>query len=142
MAQSIDLDVTEELNINAKRGDTFSMTLTLKDSAGTALTLSTSNYEFFFRVKGLSGVGAKRKMGILLGTPNVSQADNNFETPTLDDSGNVTFKASADVTDNISSGAYSYEIQYKLPSSSSLDSYVSILKGSFILNANITENVT
>ena len=118
MAQSIDLDVTEELNINAKRGDTFSMTLTLKDSAGTALTLSTSNYEFFFRVKGLSGVGAKRKMGIL------------------------TFKASADVTDNISSGAYSYEIQYKLPSSSSLDSYVSILKGSFILNANITENVT
>ena len=36
MAQSVNFDVTEVLNITCKKGDTFSMTLTLKDSSGTA----------------------------------------------------------------------------------------------------------
>ena len=141
MAQSIDLDVTEELDITAKRGDSFSMTLTLKNSAGTVLTLSTSSYEFYFRVKKVTGSAQARRGTIVLGTPNVASASNSFETPTLDDSGNVTFTATADVTSQIPSGSYAYEIQYKIPSSTTLDTYTSILKGVFVLNSDITENV-
>jgi len=140
MARSIDLDVTEELDITSKRGDSFSMTLTLKNAAGTALTLATDNYEFFFRVKRVTGTGPSRRGSIILGTPNVAASANKFESPTTDDSGNVVFAASSEVTRKIPSGTYSYEIQYRLPSSTALDSYVSILMGAFTVNADITEN--
>ena len=51
MASSVNLDTSEVLNITCKKGDTFSITITLKNSSGTALTLSTSNYEFLMQVK-------------------------------------------------------------------------------------------
>ena len=47
----VNLDVAEKLDITCRRGDTFSLTLTLKDSSGTALQLSTLGYEFFMNVK-------------------------------------------------------------------------------------------
>ena len=137
MAQNVNLDVTETLNITSRRGDSFSITLTLKDSSGTALTLSTSNYEFWFRVKGkVSGVSS-----FVLGTPNVTGALQTFEAPTVDDSGNVTFKATAETMGSISSGRYTYDLQYKLPSSTSIDTYTSILKGTFVVNSNVSESV-
>ena len=51
MASSVNLDVAEQLDITCRRGDTFSLTLTLKDSSGTALQLSTLGYEFLMDVK-------------------------------------------------------------------------------------------
>ena len=43
MASKVNLDVSEKLDITCKKGDTFNLGLLLKDSSGTALTLSTSN---------------------------------------------------------------------------------------------------
>ena len=51
MASSVNLDTSDILNITCRKGDTFSITLTLKNSSGTALTLSTSSYEFLMQVK-------------------------------------------------------------------------------------------
>ena len=51
MANKVNLDVAEKLDITCRRGDTFSLTLTLKDSSGTALQLSTLGYEFLMDVK-------------------------------------------------------------------------------------------
>ena len=39
MASSVNLDSAEELNITCRRGDTFTLTIVLKNSSGTALTL-------------------------------------------------------------------------------------------------------
>ena len=51
MASSVNLDTSDILNITCRKGDTFSLTINLKDSSGTALTLSTSNYDFLMQVK-------------------------------------------------------------------------------------------
>ena len=53
MANKVNLDVSEKLDITCRRGDTFSLTVTLKDSSGTALTLSTSEYKFLMQEGGL-----------------------------------------------------------------------------------------
>ena len=49
MASKVNLDVAERLDITCKRGDTFSLTLTLNDSSGTAIDLT--GYEFLMDVK-------------------------------------------------------------------------------------------
>ena len=159
MASSVNLDTSEVLNITCKKGDTFSITITLKNSSGTALTLSTSNYEFLMQVKSqnLNRKGSKSSSSLIIGTPNsalknqkrVMKGSNikqenvtselNFETPTVDDSGNVTIEASADTMSRIPSGTYVYDLQYILPSSSGLDTHKTVLRGKFVVNPDITE---
>ena len=51
MANKVNLDVSEKLDITCRRGDTFSITLTLKDSNGTAIELDTLGYKFLMDVK-------------------------------------------------------------------------------------------
>lgn len=141
MASNVNLDVSEILNITAKRGDTFSLTVTLKDSAGTALPLSSSNYEFFFIVKQPTTLRGTSTPLTVLATPNVTGAQNTFEDTVVDDSGNATFTASSQIMGKIASGAYNYEIQYRLPSTTGVDTYKTVLKGAFNLNTNIREQV-
>ena len=50
MASSVNLDTSDVLNITCRKGDTFSITITLKNSAGTLLTLLTSEYTFLMQV--------------------------------------------------------------------------------------------
>ena len=160
MASSVNLDTSDVLNITCRKGDTFSITLTLKDSAGTALTLSTSEYTFLMQVKSTRVVkrGGTSTSTLILGTPNaaakeqvrvkskskipppiVPSGGKTFETPTVDDSGNVTIEASAETMSKVPSGSYSYDLQYILPSTSGLDTHKTVLRGKFSVNADITE---
>jgi hypothetical protein len=41
MASKVNLDVSDKLDITCRKGDTFNLKLLLKDSTGTALTLTT-----------------------------------------------------------------------------------------------------
>ena len=61
MANKVNLDVSEPLDITCRRGDTFSLTLTLKDSSGSAIQLATLGYEFIIDVKSTS---SKRVNGV------------------------------------------------------------------------------
>ena len=87
MAQSVNFDVTEVLNITCKKGDTFSMTLTLKDSAGTPLTLATDNYIFVMQVKNRVPFGDKRsgktRDEIILATPAAAKQSQDRRQPTF-----------------------------------------------------------
>jgi len=162
MASSVNLDTSDVLNITCRKGDTFSITITLKDSAGTLLTLSTSEYVFLMQVKSkeISKRGRSSVSSLILGTPNAAAKDqvrvksktrtpaiqipsvsgrNTFEAPTLDDVGNVTIKASAETMSKVPSGSYSYDLQYILPNSSGLDTHRTVLRGKFIVNPDITE---
>ena len=160
MASSVNLDTSDVLNITCRKGDTFSITLTLKDSAGTALTLSTSEYTFLMQVKStrVAKRGRPSASTLILGTPNaaakdqvrvksksritpppVSSGGKTFETPTVDDSGNVTIEASAETMSKVPSGSYSYDLQYILPNASGLDTHRTVLRGKFSVNADITE---
>jgi hypothetical protein len=151
MASSVNLDTSEVLNITCKKGDTFSITFTLKDSVGVGLTLLTDEYIFLMQVKSNSTVSRGRSVSsLILSTPNSiikpidtskdMVGDNStFESPILDDLGNVTIEASAETMSEVPSGVYAYDIQYILPSSTGLDTHKTVLRGRFSVNADITE---
>lgn len=160
MASSVNLDTSDVLNITCRKGDTFSITITLKNSAGTLLTLLTSEYTFLMQVKSksINKRGRVSTSSLILGTPNAAANDQirvksktkpisipivstgkTFETPTLDDVGNVTIEASAETMSQVPSGSYSYDLQYILPSSTGLDTHKTVLRGKFTVNPDITE---
>tara|TARA_R100000005_G_C4999463_1_gene206217 strand:+ start:2874 stop:3347 length:474 start_codon:yes stop_codon:yes gene_type:complete len=154
MASSVNLDTSDVLNITCRKGDSFSLTLTLKDSSGTALTLSTSKYEFLMQVKSESFDRRSRTStsNLVIGTASAAKKNQgrakeqsninsgvNFEVPTVDDSGNVTIEASAATMSQVPSGSYRYDLQYILPNTSGLDTHRTILRGKFVVNADIAE---
>lgn len=123
------------------------MTVTLKDSSGTALTLVTDAYVFYMQVKEISIAGNKRAgrqiEKVILQTPSLKpDAKSNlltFETPTLDNSGNVTIEASAETMSTIKPGSYVYDLKYVKPSSTGLDTHKGVLRGSFVVNSQVTD---
>ena len=150
MAQSVNFDVTDVPNITCKKGDTFSMTLTLKNSAGTALPLATDGYLFVMQVKNRVPFGDKRsgktRDEIIIATPSAAKAKAGqkttnflFEVPVANDSGQVTIEASAETMSKLKAGTYAYDFQHIKPNATGLDTHTTILKGSFIVNPDISE---
>ena len=149
MASSVNLDVAERLDITCRRGDTFSLTLTLKDSSGTAITLATSGYEFLMDVKTIaqrtrSGVSKREVVASSLLSSSKSDAkqltsdqqsklSNGFEFKDITDSGTVNVTASADTMSNLPVGSFEYDIQQKVG-----DVVTTILRGLFTVNEDIS----
>jgi hypothetical protein len=148
----VNLDESSKMDITCKRGDTFSLTITLKDSAGTALPLATDNYRFIVQVRQQVDNRvrtANGKGGLVLGTQDIGDkavdragAESNFEPVIVDDSGNATIEASAKVMRGVPSGKYVYDIQYIKPNTSGgLDTHKTILYGNFTVNEDISEAI-
>lgn len=149
MASSVNLDVAERLDITCRRGDTFSLTLTLKDSSGTAITLATSGYEFLMDVKTTpqrtrSGVSEREVIASSILSPSKSNSkrltsdqqnklSNGFEFKDITDSGTVNVTASADTMSNLPVGSFEYDIQQKVG-----DVVTTILRGTFTVNEDIS----
>tara|TARA_R100001463_G_scaffold48726_2_gene98079 strand:- start:4683 stop:5135 length:453 start_codon:yes stop_codon:yes gene_type:complete len=149
MASSVNLDVAEQLDITCRRGDTFSLTLTLKDSSGTALQLSTLGYKFLMDIKTSSQrtrSGFSEREVVASSTLSTSQANSKllseeqagklssgFEFTDITDSGTVNVSASADTMSSLPVGIFTYDIQQDL------DGVVTtILRGSFTVNEDIS----
>ena len=149
MASNVNLDVAERLDITCRRGDTFSLTLTLKDSSGDVITLATSGYEFLMDVKTpvertRSGVSKRQVIASSTLSPSKSDAktltsdqqaklSNGFEFTDITDSGTVKVSASSDTMSNLPVGTFDYDIQQKVG-----DVVTTILKGSFTVNEDIS----
>ena len=133
----VNFDVSQTLDITCVKGDTFSMDLTIKDSAGNAIDIT--NYAFYFQIfKGSS---------IMISTTDAKS----FERQTIS-SGNVVVTKDADQATNkgkfnisisslimsdFPSGGYFYEMQMSTTGDSSgVDT--TILKGNFIVNPDRT----
>jgi len=148
MAKKVNLDVSEKLDITCRRGDTFSLTVTLKDSAGTALPLATDNYSFVMQVRS-SGTSARAKgaSGLILGTKGIGSRatdakgqERSFESFVTDDSGNVTITATASTMREVPAGSYIYDLQQIKPNTTTgVDVHTTILRGSFRVNQDISE---
>ena len=121
------------VNITCRKGDTFSLTLTLKDSSGTALQLSTLGYEFLMEVRSQAG-GSK----IIIGTPGKGRdaANGNAFTFTTNDSGDVTINVSAEIMRNVTSGNYVYDLQQIVDGN-----HTTIIRGSFKVNEDISKSI-
>ena len=151
MASKVNLDVSERLDITCRQGDSFELTLTLKDSSGTALTLSTDNYSFLMQVwpsgrKGSNPIIASTEKGLKgrVLHPNIAQNQSReayFEPFVVDDNGNVTIKATASTMRRVPAGRYIYDLQYILPTTSGVDTHTTILRGSFVVNEDVTKAV-
>ncbi len=149
----VNLDESSKLDITCKRGDTFSLTITLKDSSGTALPLTTDKYRFIVQVRqpatSVGGRSSRGKGGLILGTQDIGDkavdragSENNFEPVAVDDSGNATIQASAKVMRSIPSGSYVYDIQYIKPSTTGgLDTHRTVLFGNFVVKEDISEAI-
>lgn len=138
MASKVNLDVSERLDITCRQGDSFELTLTLKDSSGTALTLSTDNYSFLMQV----WPSDKKSQNPILGSKNLGKAvDNMFENFTIDDSGNVTITATPATMRNIKAGRYVYDLQQIKPTTSGVDTHTTILKGTFTVNSDVSKSL-
>ena len=134
MASKVNLDVAEKLDITCRKGDTFSLTLTLKNSSGTALTLSTSGYEFLMQVRSRQKSKGDRKLVIGSNTRGkTTQEGVNFSFA-LDDSGNVTISATDDIMRKVEPGRYVYDLQQIVDGVST-----TILKGNFTVNDDISD---
>lgn len=142
MANKVNLDVSEKLDITCRRGDTFSITLTLKDSSGELIQLETLGYEFLMDVKTnpqRTSTGTLQREVIASSTLSSSQSTvseiltNGFEFTDITDNGTVKVVASADVMSEFPVGIYLYDIQQKVA-----DEVTTILRGSFKVNEDIS----
>jgi hypothetical protein len=125
------------------------LTLTLKDSSGTAITLATSGYEFLMDVKTTpqrtrSGVSEREVIASSILSSSKSNSkrltsdqqnklSNGFEFKDITDSGTVNVTASADTMSNLPVGSFEYDIQQKVG-----DVVTTILRGSFTVNEDIS----
>ena len=134
----VNLDISKRLDITCRRGDSFSLTLTLKDSSGSAIDLSTR--DFIMQVR-------RSNNGNLLISTN---SDNAETTPTqfkiTSNSGSVVGAllielAAADMA-TVPAGRYVYDLAFvDTAEANNVDSESNeqtVLKGSF----NVVEDVT
>ena len=154
MAQKINLDIAQKLNITCRRGDTFSLDVTLSDSNGAALTLVSSQYQFIMHVRtNAYADGAEGLiLSTILGQPDVSgQAsfvgnieEMNYLSPTnITNSGVVSIKVADTTMRKVPSGRYVYDLQYIItdPNTDAI-THTTILTGSFVVNEDVTEFIT
>jgi hypothetical protein len=146
MASKVNLDVSEVLDITCRQGDTFELTLTLKDSSGSGLNLSTDNYSFVMQVwpsnrRGSNPLIATTEKGLKGRNLNTQELPGAayFEPFVVDDNGNVTIKATASTMRRVPAGRYIYDLQYILPTTSGVDTHTTILRGSFVVNEDVTK---
>jgi hypothetical protein len=107
----------------------------------------TDEYVFYMQVKSITRVGDKRsgrqRENVVLQTPSIAKGRDTdvriFESPTLDNSGNVTIEASAETMSLIAPGSYVYDLKYVKPSSTGLDTHKGVLRGSFVINSQVTD---
>ena len=142
MANKVNLDVSEKLDITCRRGDTFSLTLTLKDSSGTAIQLDTLGYNFLMDVKTnpaqSRGKAVQREVvASSVGSESVSKVnsglDNGFEFTDITDNGTVKVTASANIMSLFPVGVFTYDIQQNVDGA-----VTTILRGSFKVNEDIS----
>ena len=146
MASKVNLDVSEVLDITCRQGDTFELTLTLNDSSGSGLNLSTDNYSFVMQVwpsnrRGSNPLIATTEKGLKGRNLNTQELPGAayFEPFVVDDNGNVTIKATAATMRNVPAGRHIYDLQFILPTASGVDTHTTVLRGSFTINEDVTK---
>lgn len=140
---SVNLDTTTRLDITCRQGDTFELTLTLKDASGNGLNLSTDKYQFLMQVRSSKTRPTINQLrapneddpSIVIGSVELGKkAEVNFAFNSIDDNGNVTIFLSADDMRKIDAGRYRYDLQYKVGAVQK-----TVLEGSFRVNGDVSK---
>lgn len=127
MATSINLDVSNRVDITTRRGDTFALELTFKDENGDVIDLS-SGYEWMMQVR-----EADTSTSALLDGDSTNNTANDFGF-TADSNGVLIINASAAVMSTIEGGIYVYDLQ-----SSQGATVTTWIYGIFKVNEDVSE---
>ena len=154
MAQKVNLDIAQKLNITCRRGDTFSLDVTLSDSNGDKLSLISGGYEFIMHVRtnayadGSNGLLLSTATGqpitndtdIFVGNIDAMNANSNIGADDGSGKGVVSINISDVIMRKVPSGRYVYDLQYIItdPTTNNL-THTTILTGSFVVNEDVTE---
>lgn len=146
MAKKVNLDIAQKLNITCRRGDTFRLSLTLKDANGDPLTLATTKYRFVMQVR--DSAKSDGESGLILSTvygrpinadPNTGtiEAMGPEETDNVNDAGIVDIIIPDHVMRSVPSGRYVYDLQYVINETT----HTTILEGAFVVNEDVSEYI-
>ena len=146
----VDLDQSSRLDITCRRGDTFNMSLTLKDSDGVVLPLVSEFYKFTMQVRGRKAADGTRP--IVIGT-DASEAGHgtgvandtadfvfNTSLTASAETGIVVITVPANEMRTVDPGSYTYDLQYVGPNAAAntIDGpHTTVLFGSFIVNGDV-----
>lgn len=153
----LNLDISQELNITARRGDSISFTLTFRDSDGDALDLNAQTVggddaivKFFMEVRTASDDDSTTPVLRTkeVGTETLPQSG----ADTLDgatgeivvgtgsySTGQVTFSIASSVMKNVFAGVYVYDIEYYAENQDvSKTSKQTWVRGTFTVNEDVT----
>ena len=127
-------DVAQKLNITARKGDTFRLSVTFKDSSGTPIGI-TDNYEFKMQVRSSAFDDTASGALIEILTTQDSAISDGFDTS--GGSGNVVINMSSTTMNAIDGGRYVYDLQATNTVHNSVQTW---LKGNFVVNEDVTVN--
>ena len=153
MAKKVNLDVAQTLNITCRRGDTFQLNMTLKDSEGVPLVLDGSvgnNGAYTFAMQVRESAFQDDGTGLIASTTEGVPADASSGSYVLineikgSSSGAISIFIPATEMQKIASGRYVYDLQSVNPASAGsdfndVDVVKTILRGSFVVNEDVTD---
>jgi cytoskeletal protein RodZ len=141
MATSVNLDISQQLDITCRRGDTFLLSLNFTQADGiTPLDVSSERYKFNMDVResdtddGATSVASTDSSAIATGSANINVAQTNGEN------GQITLTITADAMATIVGGSYVYDLQAEQQSNGATTKIETWLFGSFIVNEDVTIN--
>lgn len=151
-SKKVNLDIAQTLNITCRRGDTFELSLTLKDDAGASLNMLSNNYKFMMQVRSddANDGAFDLVLSTLYGRPTDASANTSIieameTTDATASTGTnltqdvVTIKVPAPVMRGVPAGRYLYDLQYTSGDDDSF--HRTLLKGSFVVNEDVAHYV-
>lgn len=154
MAQTINLDVAKRVDITCRKGDTFDLSLTLKDNASTPASVVSDNDTFKMEVRTTDEGGdvyADGNATIILSTQDIDgtgdtkqivvkdSADAAFTSSSVGAAatdGVVRFTATAAIMAETSAGLYVYDIE--MTDDSEGDKVTTLIYGTFKINEDVS----
>lgn len=141
MATSVNLDISQQLDITCRRGDTFLLSLNFFQADGTTpLDVTTDSYSFNMDVResdtddGATSIASTDTAAIATGTANITIDQANGAN------GQITVKLTSEAMAAIVGGSYVYDLQAEQVSNGQITKIETWLFGAFIVNEDVTIN--
>tara|TARA_R100000426_G_scaffold15007_2_gene14269 strand:- start:1931 stop:2380 length:450 start_codon:yes stop_codon:yes gene_type:complete len=139
----VNFDTSKKLDITCRRGDSFSLELTLKDSSGNLLNLHNDSFNFLVIGKNINGESVIPistdnfvDSGITTEAVITASITDDVSTTAETATGKVKFELTGAQMKNVTSGSHQYDIQH-IDSSDFVNgepNFKTILTGKFTIN--------
>jgi len=140
MANSINLDTAERLDITCRRGDSFALDLDVTSSSGEVLNMTGYTFKMEVRTADTNNETDLTNSGIILSTLDAGNTNFKQIIPTTSDDdledGDVSFTVTASNMKRVVGGAYVYDIQ--ATDAGNPTKTTTWLYGAFIVNEDVS----